>query len=30
VQELALEPWLQPSGEQRIPKRLQSALAFFA
>ena len=30
VQELTLEPWLQPSGEQRIPQRLQSALAFFA
>lgn len=30
VNELALEPWLLPSGEQRIPKRLQPALAFFA
>jgi hypothetical protein len=28
--ELALEPWLQPSMEQRIPKRLLPALAFFA
>lgn len=30
VSELALEPWLQPSAEQRIPKRLLPALAFFA
>ena len=30
VSELALEPWLQPSDEQRIPKRLLPALAFFA
>lgn len=29
VAELALEPWLQPSPEQRIPARLQGALAFF-
>jgi hypothetical protein len=25
--ELALEPWLQPAGEHRIPERLQGALA---
>ena len=30
VRELALEPWLQPSVEQRIPARLLPALAFFA
>ncbi|KLD64668.1 UDP-N-acetyl-alpha-D-muramoyl-L-alanyl-L-glutamate epimerase [Dyella japonica] len=30
VSELALEPWLQPSDEQRIPERLLPALAFFA
>lgn len=29
VNELALEPWLQPSDEQRIPARLLPALAFF-
>jgi hypothetical protein len=29
VAELALEPWLQPSGEHRIPARLQPALAIF-
>jgi hypothetical protein len=27
--ELAIEPWLQPSPDHRIPKRLQPALAFF-
>ena len=27
---LALEPWLEPSPEHRIPARLRSALAFFA
>ena len=30
VKELALEPWLQPSTEQRIAKRVLPALAFFA
>ncbi len=30
VSELALEPWLQPSGEHRIPARLLPALAIFA
>ena len=29
AKELALEPWLQPSAEQRIPGRLLPALAFF-
>jgi len=29
AKELALEPWLQPSVEQRIPGRLLPALAFF-
>nr|WP_255682893.1 UDP-N-acetyl-alpha-D-muramoyl-L-alanyl-L-glutamate epimerase [Dyella sp. 2HG41-7] len=27
VAELALEPWLQPAGEHRVPTRLQAALA---
>ena len=27
--DLAIEPWLQPSPEHRIPERLQPALAFF-
>lgn len=27
VAQLALEPWLQPSGEHRVPARLQAALA---
>jgi UDP-N-acetyl-alpha-D-muramoyl-L-alanyl-L-glutamate epimerase len=27
VAELALEPWLQPAGEHRVPERLQPALA---
>ncbi len=30
VADLALEPWLEPSAEHRIPARLQHALAFFA
>ncbi|GGA34376.1 UDP-N-acetyl-alpha-D-muramoyl-L-alanyl-L-glutamate epimerase [Dyella nitratireducens] len=30
VSELALEPWLQPAGEHRVPERLQAALATIA
>jgi hypothetical protein len=30
VAQLALEPWLQPMGEHRVPARLQAALASIA
>ena len=30
VAQLALEPWLQPAGEHRVPQRLQAALATIA